>query len=94
MQLEVVIHRLKTEYGVDANLESMPYQLARWVSDGMSSVEELGRVFNCKLVKDSWNRPVILFKNEWNLNQFIDDNKSFTLKKVAPVVSGVEPIVL
>ena len=31
LQLEVVIHRLKNEYGVDANLESMPYQLARWV---------------------------------------------------------------
>ena len=94
LQLEVVIHRLKNEYGVDANLESMPYQLARWVSDGWQAIDELGRVFNCKVVKDCWNRPVILFKNKWNLNQFIEDNDSLTLKKVAPVVSGVEPIVL
>ena len=94
MQLEVVIHRLKSEYGVDANLEAMPYQLARWISDGWPAVEKLGRIFNCKIVKDCWNRPVILFKNEWNLNQFVEDNNQLNLNKVAPVVSGVEPIVL
>ena len=70
----------------------MPYQIARWVSEGWSSVDELGRVFNCKIVKDCWNRPVILFKNEWNLNQFLEDQPKLNLNKVAPVVSGVEPI--
>ena len=92
LQLEVVKHRLKNEYGVDSILESMPYQIARWVSDGWSSLDELGRVFNCKIVKDCWNRPVILFKNEWNLNQFLEDQPKLNLNKVAPVVSGVEPI--
>ena len=92
LQLEVVKHRLKNEYGVDSILESMPYQIARWVSEGWSSLNELGRVFNCKIVKDCWNRPVILFKNEWNLNQFLEDQPKLNLNKVAPVVSGVEPI--
>ena len=92
LQLEVVKHRLKNEYGVDSILESMPYQIARWVSEGWPSVDKLGRVFNCKIVKDCWNRPVILFKNEWNLNQFLEDQPKLNLNKVAPVVSGVEPI--
>ena len=92
LQLDVVKHRLKNEYGVDSILESMPYQIARWVSEGWSSIDELGRVFNCKIVKDCWNRPVILFKNEWNLNQFLEDQPKLKLNKVAPVVSGVEPI--
>ncbi len=92
LQLEVVKHRLKNEYGVDSILESIPYQIARWVSEGWSSIDELGRVFNCKIVKDCWNRPVILFKNEWNLNQFLEDQPKLNLNKVAPVVSGVEPI--
>ncbi len=92
LQLEVVKHRLKNEYGVDSILESMPYQIARWASEGWSSIDELGRVFNCKIVKDCWNRPVILFKNEWNLNQFLEDQPKLNLNKVAPVVSGVEPI--
>ena len=92
LQMDVVKHRLKNEYGVDSILESMPYQIARWVSEGWSSIDELGRVFNCKIVKDCWNRPVILFKNEWNLNQFLEDQPKLNLNKVAPVVSGVEPI--
>ena len=92
LQLDVVIHRLKNEYGVDSGLESMPYQLARWVIDGWPSIEKIGRLFNCKIVKDCWNRPVILFKNEWNLNQIIEEHPNLKLNKVAPVVSGVEPI--
>ena len=94
LQLEVVKHRLKNEYGVDSILESMPYQIARWVSEGWSSLDELGRVFNCKIVKDCWNRPVILFKNEWNLNQLKEDHPEMELNSVAPVVSGVDPVSL
>ena len=92
LQLDVVTHRLKNEYGVDSLLESMPYQLARWISEGWPALDEIGRVFNCKIVKDSWNRPVILFKNDWNLNQILEDHPKLKLNKVAPVVSGAEPI--
>ena len=92
LQLDVVTHRLKNEYGVDSRLETMPYQLARWITDGWSSIDKVGRIFNCKIVKDCWNRPVVLFKNQWNLNQAIEDNPNLKLNKVAPVVSGVEPI--
>jgi len=92
LQLDVVTHRLKNEYGVESNLESMSFQIARWITDGWSSLDDVGRIFNCKIVKDCWNRPVILFKNEWNLNQIIDDYPKLNLRKVAPVVSGVQPI--
>ena len=92
LQLDVVKHRLKNEYGVDSILESMPYQLARWVPEGWIALESVGRIFNCKIVKDAWNRPVVLFKNDWNLNQILEDNPSLKLNNVAPVVSGVEPI--
>ena len=92
LQLDVVKHRLKNEYGVDSILESMPYQLARWVPEGWIALESVGRIFNCKIVKDAWSRPVVLFKNNWNLNQILEDNPSLKLNNVAPVVSGVEPI--
>ena len=92
LQLDVVQHRLKNEYGVDSFLESIPYQIARWVPGGWDQLQKIGRVFNCKVVKDCWNRPVILFKNEWNLNQLLEDNPDIDLNNVAPVVSGVEPI--
>ena len=94
LQLEVVQHRLEHEYGVETRLEPLGYQVARWVTGGWPELEKLGRIFNCKTVRDAWDRPVLLFKNEWNLNQLNQDHPEFELSKVAPVVSGVEPISL
>ena len=94
LQLEVVQHRLEHEYGVETRLEPLGYQVARWVTGGWPEIEKLGRIFNCKTVRDAWDRPVLLFKNEWNLNQLNQDHPEFDLSNVAPVVSGVEPISL
>ncbi|HGY5532131.1 MAG TPA: peptide chain release factor 3 [Prochlorococcus sp.] len=94
LQLEVVQHRLENEYGVLTRLEPMGFQVARWVSGGWPAFEKVGRIFNCKSVQDAWHRPVLLFKNEWNLNQLLEDHPQLELSAVAPVVSGVEPISL
>jgi len=94
LQLEVVQHRLQNEYGVETRLEPLGYQVARWVTGGWSSLEKVGRIFNCKTVRDAWNRPVLLFKNDWNLNQLHEEHPDLDLNAVAPVVSGVEPISL
>jgi peptide chain release factor 3 len=61
---------------------------------GWPALEKVGRIFNCKTVRDAWDRPVLLFKNEWNLNQLAEDHPDLGLSAVAPVVSGVEPIAL
>jgi peptide chain release factor 3 len=37
---------------------------------------------------------VLLFRNDWNLNQLGEDHPELALTAVAPVVSGVEPIAL
>ena len=94
LQLEVVQHRLQNEYGVETRLEPLGYQVARWVTGGWPSLEKVGRIFNCKTVRDAWNRPVLLFKNDWNLNQLHEEHPDLELNAVAPVVSGVEPISL
>ncbi len=94
LQLEVVQHRLENEYSVKTLIEPMSFQVARWVTGGWPSLEDIGRIFNCKTVQDSWQRPVLLFKNEWNLNQLEQDHASLGLSAVAPVVSGVNPITL
>jgi peptide chain release factor 3 len=94
LQLEVVQYRLEHEYGVQTRLEPLGFTVARWVLGGWSELEKVGRIFNCKTVRDSWNRPVLLFKNDWNLSQLRDDHPDLELSGVAPVVSGVEPISL
>ncbi|MFN4866333.1 MAG: peptide chain release factor 3 [Cyanobium sp.] len=94
LQLEVVQYRLENEYGVQTRLEPLGFAVARWVVGGWPALEQVGRIFNCKTVRDAWNRPVLLFKNDWNLNQLREDHPELELSAVAPVVSGVEPISL
>jgi len=91
LQFEVVQFRLANEYGVETRLELLPYTVARWVEGGWEALEKVGRLFNALTVKDSWGRPVLLFRNEWNCQQIEVDHPELKLNKVAPVVSGQEP---
>jgi peptide chain release factor 3 len=94
LQFEVVQFRLQNEYGVETTLELLPYSVARWVEGGWEALEKVGRLYNTVTVKDGWNRPVLLFRNEWNLNQVLADHPDFKLNSIAPVVSGREPSAL
>jgi len=94
LQLEVVQYRLENEYGVKTRLEPMEFSVARWLSGGWPALEAVGRIFNCRTVRDPWDRPVLLFRNDWNLRQLQEDHPELELAAVAPVVSGVEPIAL
>ena len=91
LQFEVVQFRLQNEYGVETLLEPLPYSVARWVEGGWEVLKKAGRLFNTVTVKDSWGRPVLLFRNEWNCQQVEGDHPELNLKNVAPVVSGQEP---
>ncbi len=91
LQFEVVQFRLANEYGVETRLELLPYTVARWVEGGWEALEKVGRLFNALTVKDSWGRPVLLFRNEWNCQQIEVDHPELKLNKVAPVISGQEP---
>ena len=92
LQFEVVQFRLQNEYGVETQLEVLPYTVARWVAGGWEALQKAGRLFNTVTVKDNWGRPVLLFRNEWNCNQVESDHPEMKLKAIAPVGSGQEPI--
>ena len=91
LQFEVVQFRLRNEYGVETTIEPLPYSLARWVEGGWEALEKAGRLFNTITVKDNWGRPVLLFKNQWNLQQIRADVPDLTLSSTAPVGAGIEP---
>ena len=47
------------------------YTIARWVGGGWEAVEKAdaeGKLFGVYVVKDRWNRPVLLFKNPWKVS--------------------------
>jgi peptide chain release factor 3 len=91
LQFEVVQFRMQSEYGVETMIEMLPYSVARWVEGGWEALQKAGRLFNTVTVKDSWGRPVLLFKNEWNCQQVEGDHPELKLNAIAPVVSGQEP---
>ncbi|MEL7419711.1 MAG: peptide chain release factor 3 [Cyanobacteria bacterium J06555_3] len=91
LQIEVVQFRLQNEYNVETRTEPLPYSVARWVHGGWDALEKAGRIFNAISVKDNWGRPVLLFKNEWNLRQTEQDQPELELKLIAPVGTGIQP---
>lgn len=91
LQIEVVQFRMQSEYNVETRIEPLPYSVARWVYGGWSALEKAGRIFNAIAVKDNWDRPVLLFKNEWNLRQIEQDMPELQLNAIAPVGSGIQP---
>ena len=83
LQFEVVQFRMLSEYNVQSTLESIPYSVARWVVDGWEALEKVGKIFNTMTVKDALNRPVLLFRNEWNVNQLQSDHPDLKLSAIA-----------
>ena len=65
--------------------------VARWVTDGWPAIDEVGRIFSALTVKDYWGRPVLLFKNSWNVSQLEGDHPDLKLTNIAPVASGLQP---
>jgi peptide chain release factor 3 len=88
LQFDVVQFRMLNEYSVETTLEPLGYNVARWVAGGWEAIAKVGKLFNTLTVKDNWNRPVLLFKNEWNLNQVKADHPDLVLNSSAPVGSG------
>ena len=83
LQFDVVRFRMSNEYNVETTLEPLSYSVARWVADGWKELEKVGKLFNTLVVKDNWDRPVLLFKNEWNLNQVKADHPDLKLNSSA-----------
>lgn len=67
LQLDVLVYRLKDEYGVDPLVEKLPYSLARWPKnkDGHSVGKDIKG--NIRIFHDLNDVPVILFGEEWDL---------------------------
>jgi peptide chain release factor 3 len=76
LQFEVVQSRLESEYKVNSILEPLGYSMARWVDGGWDAVAKAdaeGKLFGIMIVQDRWNRPVLLFRNEWKASSLTAD---------------------
>lgn len=83
LQFDVVQRRLKDEYNVDSKLERLPYSVARWVmgpGGAWNALDECGSLFGAFYAKDRWDRPVVLFKNQWALDRVRENHEDLEMK--------------
>jgi peptide chain release factor 3 len=83
LQFDVLLHRLKHEYGVEARLENMPYGHARWVTGDRSEIDRLGGTAGRSLVFDAKNRPLLLFDSEWTMRHTVERHPDLQFHDVA-----------
>jgi peptide chain release factor 3 len=84
LQFEVVEHRLKTDYGVEARFEPLNYRLARWVVGPEELLEGFEPSRLARRALDCCDRPVTLFPSEWDLNYTAEKNPGLEFLAVSP----------
>ncbi|MEA4870362.1 MAG: peptide chain release factor 3 [Christensenella sp.] len=83
LQFEVLEYRLKNEYNVEVSIRNLPYQLARWVVTDHFNKDMLAYT-DTMLLEDQYQRPVVLYKNEWSLSRMEEKNKDVKFLDIAP----------
>ncbi len=82
LQFEVFEYRMKNEYGVDVQLQRMPFQFARWVV--ADNLDPSKFRINSTLVKDKKGNFVVLFENEYAMRTAMEKNPDAQFLQTAP----------
>jgi peptide chain release factor 3 len=79
LQFEVFEYRLKNEYNSEIRMEPLSFNVARWVkTDNPQSLKDFENS-RCTLVFDHYERPVLLFANQYTLDNFVERNPDINL---------------
>ena len=83
LQFEVLEHRLLTEYQTEIVMEPQDFHYVRWVVKTPRPVEELKLTSSSGRAKDSRDRDVLLFENEWSIRLACENNEGLELTDTA-----------
>ncbi len=83
LQFDVLRYRLESEYGVAVQLETMPYELARWITGTGLDPRAVDRDPSTLWCEDGEGRPVILFRSEWAMNWLMEKNPEVGFSETA-----------
>jgi peptide chain release factor 3 len=73
--------RMKSEYGVDTQIEILPYRLARWLEGPPRELDAFRPPTGCLLCEDGLGRRVVLFGHEWDLDYCRKANPAVALRE-------------
>ncbi|GAB2668931.1 peptide chain release factor 3 [Gordonia jinhuaensis] len=85
MQFEVVTARMKTEFGVDTSIQSLPYSLARRTD--ADSAEELARQRGVEVFTRTDGAILALVSDKWRLQYIEKESPDLTLE---PLVAAAD----
>jgi peptide chain release factor 3 len=77
LQFDVIVSRLRIEYGVTAEIEPAPYTAARWL---VNPAQATPSGVATTVVEDRRGVRVLLFESEWQLNYFISQHPEVLLQ--------------
>ena len=83
LQMDVLEHRLKNEYGVITIREGLPFRYVRWVVETPKPLEKLRLTSTTAIAEDRSGRPVLMFENEWSIRLACENNEGLVLAETA-----------
>ena len=86
LQIEVLAHRMINEYNTELRIDSLPHRFARWVTP--HDTDRDLNLFSREItwVNDRFDRPVVLFPNEWLMRRAVEKNPKVTFSELAPIL--------
>ena len=78
LQFDVMVHRLKSEYGVELTLSSLPYTLARWPQAGFDPAD-FKYSERIRVVRDRDDNWALLAQSPWDIERLLERNEKLVL---------------
>jgi peptide chain release factor 3 len=86
LQFDVIVSRLRTEYGVDIRIEPASYAFARWLADPVAAAPVLPTLAGeVSVAQDGRGRTVLLFASPWELQYFERKHPEVALLVESPI---------
>jgi peptide chain release factor 3 len=87
LQFDVLKYRLKSEYGADSNIETMPWKVLRWIECDLGN-DLLADLlpYETALAFDDQSRRVLLFSSDWSMEHFQEKHRGKLLLSHSPII--------
>ena len=89
LQFDVLKYRLKSEYGADSDIETMPWKVLRWIQCDLSDdlLTEL-LPYESVIAFDENGRRVILFSSDWSMEHFVERHQEKVSLSHSPIIQS------
>ncbi len=82
LQLEVFQYRMKTEYGVDLRMETLPYEEIRLIEDYPGDLSDLNLGSDAELLEDYRGRSLLVFSSYWAIDFTCRKNPGLKVREI------------